>query len=152
MNEAEYRREHIERRLRATEERFRLAQIASGVGWFEWDLSTNEWEWTPPIAVLFGFDPGAPRSQFSDWERSIFVDDVPKLHAAVETAVQTGAYYIEFRVRHADGSLHWIGGRGETTKEGTGTARWLRGVYYEITERKVLEAGCSPSTRPWRRA
>ena len=39
MDEAEYRREHIESRLREIEERFRLAQIASGIGWFEWDLA-----------------------------------------------------------------------------------------------------------------
>ncbi len=140
MDEAESRRDHIERRLRATEERFRLAQIASGVGWFEWDLSTNEWEWTPHIAVLFGFDPEAPSTKFSDWERAIFVDDAPKLHAAVETAKETGVYYTEFRVRHGDGSLHWIAGRGEATNDESGGVRWLCGVYYEISERKALEA------------
>ena len=140
MDEAEYRREHIERRLRATEERFRLAQIASGVGWFEWDLSTGEWEWTPHIAALFGFDPEVASARFSDWERAIFVDDIPKLHAALEAAKQRGAYYTEFRVRHADGSLHWIGGRGETTSDENGGVRWLCGVYYEISERKALEA------------
>ncbi len=140
MDEAESRRDHIERRLRATEERFRLAQIASGVGWFEWDMSTDEWEWTPHIAVLFGVDPDAAGAKFTDWERAIFVDDVPKLHAAVETAKQTGAYYTEFRVKHADGSLHWIGGRGEATKDESGGVRWLCGVYYEISERKALEA------------
>jgi hypothetical protein len=43
MDEAEYSREHIESRLRQTEERFRLAQTASGIGWFERDLATNEW-------------------------------------------------------------------------------------------------------------
>ena len=52
MDDTEYRREHIERRLRATEERFRLAQIASGIGWFEWDLVTDAWEWTPHVAVV----------------------------------------------------------------------------------------------------
>ena len=140
MNEAESRRDQIERRLRATEERFRLAQIASGVGWFEWDLSTDEWEWAPHIAVLFGFDPEVAKPKFSDWERAIFVDDVPKLHAAVEAAGRTGAYYTEFRVRHKDGGLHWIGGRGEATNDESGAVRWLCGVYYDITERKALEA------------
>ncbi len=140
LDEAEYQREHIERRLRATEERFRLAQTAGGVGWFEWDLSTDEWEWTPYIASLFGFDPEASSAKFADWERAIFVDDIAKLHAAVETAKETGAYYTEFRVRHGDGSLHWIGGRGEATNDGSGDVRWLCGVYYEISERKALEA------------
>ncbi len=140
MEEAEYSREHIESRLRETEERLRLAQIASGIGWFEWDLATNEWQWTPYVAILFGFDPDIPKPSFSDWERAIFIDDVPKLHAAVERAAQSGAYYSEFRVRHPDGSVHWIAGKGEARKSDNGRIRWVSGVYYEITERKALEA------------
>jgi PAS domain S-box-containing protein len=140
MDEVEYSRELIERRLRETEERFRLAQIASGIGWFEWDLATNEWQWTPYVATLFGFDPETPKPSFAEWERAIFIDDVPKLHAAVERASQTGAYYSEFRVRHPDGSVHWIAGKGEARRRGNGRAGWVSGVYYEISERKALEA------------
>jgi PAS domain S-box-containing protein len=140
MDEVEYNREHIESRLRETEERFRLAQIASGIGWFEWDLATNEWQWTPYVATLFGFDPDTPKPSFSEWERAIFIDDVPKLHAAVERAAQSGAYYSEFRVRHPDGSVHWIAGKGEITKNEIGQAWRVAGVYYEISERKALEA------------
>ena len=140
MDDVEYSREHIESRLRETEERFRLAQIASGIGWFEWDLATNEWQWTPYVAILFGFDPDTPKPLFSEWERAIFIDDVPKLHAAIERAVQSGAYYSEFRVRHPDGSVHWIAGKGEARKSDSGHTRWVSGVYYEISERKALEA------------
>jgi PAS domain S-box-containing protein len=139
MSDTGYPRDRIERQLRATEERFRLAQAASGIGWFEWNLASNEWEWTPPVAALFGFGADGPGRSFPDWERAIFADDVPKLHAAVETAADTGSYYVEFRVKHPDGGLHWIAGKGEGTKDG-GEARWIAGVYYEITERKALEA------------
>ena len=57
MSDAEHARDRIERRLRTTEERFRLAQAAGGIGWFEWDLSSNEWDWTQPVARLFGLGP-----------------------------------------------------------------------------------------------
>jgi signal transduction histidine kinase/CheY-like chemotaxis protein len=139
MGDAEDRRDRIERRLRATEERFRLAQIASGIGWFEWDLSANTWEWTPPVTTLFGFAEGAPGPSFADWEQVIFADDVPKLRAAAQGAAETGSYYVEFRVKHPDNSLHWIAGKGEATNDDAGQ-RWIAGVYYEITERKALEA------------
>jgi PAS domain S-box-containing protein len=135
-----YRRELIEQRLRTAEERFRQAQIVGGVGWFEWDLASNEWEWTPYIATLFGFDPQGSRSSFAISEQAIFPDDLPKLRAAVETAAGSGAYYTEFRVKHRDGSLHWIAGKGEASKDDTGRVRWIAGVYYEITDRKALEA------------
>ena len=140
MDEDRSRREQIERSLRATEERFRVAQAAGGIGWFEWDLVTDEWEWTPHVAVMFGFDPEAPRRSFAEWEPAIFIDDVPKLHSAAQTAAETGAYYVEFRVMHPDGSLHWVAGKGELAKDATGSARRVAGVYYEISERKQLEA------------
>jgi PAS domain S-box-containing protein len=140
MSEESSNRDQIEQRLKAIEERFRIAQVAGGVGWFEWDLVTDAWEWTPHVAVLFGFDPETPRPLFADWQPAIFIDDVPKLRAAVEIARERGSYYVEFRVTHPDGSVHWIAGRGEITKNATGQARRVAGVYYEISERKALEA------------
>ena len=129
----------IVRRLSATEERFRIAQVAGGIGWFEWNLITDEWEWTPHVAVLFGFDPQAPRPAFDDWQGAIFIDDVPKLRSAVEQAGEAGSYYVEFRVTHPDRTVHWIAGKGEITKE-AGRPLRVAGVYYDISERKALEA------------
>jgi hypothetical protein len=60
MGEDRSRRDEIEQRLKATEERFRIAQVAGGIGWFEWDLVADAWECTPHVAVLFGFDSETP--------------------------------------------------------------------------------------------
>jgi len=139
MDNGDFSRERIEGRLRATEERFRLAQIASGIGWFEWNVTTDELECTPPVATLFGFEAAGQGRSFAAWERAIFVDDVAKLRAAAETSAETGAYYAEFRVKHPNGSLHWIAGKGEATRDESGNC-WIAGVYYEISERKALEA------------
>jgi PAS domain S-box-containing protein len=135
-------REQIERRLQESEERFRLAQTTGGIGWFDWDLASDAWEWTPHVAVLFGFDPALPRRSFADWQPAIFIDDVPKLRAAATAAAtgETAAFYAEFRVRHADGSVHWIAGKAEATTDDTGKTGRLAGVCYEITDRKQLEA------------
>src|SRR5437868_2874356 len=140
MSEDRFPRAQIEQRLRATEERFRIAQAAGGIGWFEWDLVTDAWECSTHVAILFGFNPATPRPLFADWQPAIFIDDVPKLRSAVEIAGERGAYYVEFRVTHPDGSVHWIAGRGEITKDDIGRARRVAGVYFEISERKALEA------------
>ena len=107
---------------------------------FEWDLATDEWEWTPAVAILFGFDPETPRRLFAEWQSAIFIDDVPKLRAAADAACETGAFYCEFRVRHPSGNVHWIAGRGEASTDATGSARWVAGAFYEISDRKELEA------------
>jgi PAS domain S-box-containing protein len=129
-----------EQRLRATEERFRIAQVAGGIGWFEWDLITNEWKWSPHLAVLFGFDPETPRSLFADWQIAIFIDDVPKLRSAVDRAGENSPYSVEFRVTHPDGGIHWIAGRGEIARDEAGRAIRVTGVCYDISDRKALEA------------
>src|SRR3954454_6678680 len=136
MSDDRPRRKRIEQRLKATEERFRIAQVAGGIGWFWWDLVTDAWGWTPPVAGLFGFDPETPRPLFADWQPAIFIDDVPKLRSAVEIASERGPYYVEFRVTHPDGSIHWIAGKGEITRDDIGQARRVAGVHFEISERK----------------
>ena len=65
---------------------------------------------------------------------------MPKVRAAIETAIETGSFHVELRVRHPDGSFHWLAGSGRIATDESQCARWLRGAYYEITERKMLEA------------
>src|SRR6185437_1078409 len=90
MNDGERDRREIEARLRISEERLRQAEAAGGIGMFELDLISDLWEWTPQVAVLFGLDSRSAGTSFADWERAIFVDDVPKVRAAIETAERTG--------------------------------------------------------------
>jgi PAS domain S-box-containing protein len=129
-----------EARLRASEERLRLAEAASGIGTFEVDLATGAWEWTPQAAALFGTTPQSANSAAAAWTRVVFPDDLPKLHAAIESARETGTYEVEFRIKHADGSLHWLAGKGAIVQNPADPARRLHGAFYAVTDRKVLEA------------
>jgi PAS domain S-box-containing protein len=117
-----------------------FAEAASGIGAFELDVESNEFRSTRQVAVLFGLDPSSASLNFQAWERAIFVDDAPKVRAAIETATQSGSYYVEFRVKHTDGKLHWLAGRGQVIAKEGGAGRVLRGTYYDIGERKQLEA------------
>src|SRR5690242_8925852 len=122
-----------EERARASEVRLRLDEAASGIGSFEMDLGSGNWDWSPQCAALFGIDPAKAERSFARWERVIFVDDVPKIHAALANAPQTGSYGVEFRVRHPDGSLHWIAAKGRIVGD---SSSLLRGALFDITERK----------------
>jgi PAS domain S-box-containing protein len=130
----------LEARLHQSDERLRRAEEASGFGTFELDLVSGAWDWSSQVAVLFGFAARGPEVSFADLQRTIFVDDVPKLRAAIEAAIQSGSFHVELRVRHPDDSFHWLAGSGRIAADETDHPRWLRGAYYEITERKMLEA------------
>ena len=45
----------------------------------------------------------------------------------------------KFRVKHADGKLRWLAGK-DSRRQGTWRRQVLRGAYYDIGERKQLEA------------
>jgi PAS domain S-box-containing protein len=139
MNEDQRNSKDIDARLREFETWLRSAEEA-GVGMFELDIASGRWEWTSQVNVLFGLDRQAPKSSIAELEQAILVDDRPKLHAAIDAAMRTGAFHVEFRVKHADDSVHWLAGRGQITSDEAQQPRWLRGAYFEISDRKVLEA------------
>jgi PAS domain S-box-containing protein len=117
-----------------------FVEAVSGIGAFELDLATKQIRSTRQTPALFGLDPDSAPSNFLDWDRAVFIDDTPKVRAALESASQSGSYYVEFRVKQADGTLRWLAGKGQvvgTEREGNPV---LRGTYYEIGERKQLEA------------
>ncbi|HSU05416.1 MAG TPA: GAF domain-containing protein, partial [Acetobacteraceae bacterium] len=118
----------------------RLAEGVTGTGAFELDLTSDRWVTTPQVAVLFGFDTGIPSSFLADWEPAIFVDDAPKLRAALKTAEQMGVFNTEMRVRHSDGTVHWLAAKGEMVRDSSDRPRWVRGTCFDISERKALEA------------
>jgi PAS domain S-box-containing protein len=120
-------------------ERLRIAESASGIGIFGYDHSTGEYKWTEQTAALFGINPDQAHASFGAWERAIFVDDIPKFRDAFRNAAQNGRFYVEFRLRRPDGSLQWIAGRGHTAQE-PGAGSTILGAFFEITERKALEA------------
>jgi PAS domain S-box-containing protein len=117
-----------------------FAGAASGIGAFELDFASEQWAWTPQAAALFGRDPQALPATFEDSLRTVFADDAAKILGALESAKASGSYYVEFRVKQPDGRLHWLAGKGQLETQDSSGAQVLRGVYYDIGERKELEA------------
>jgi PAS domain S-box-containing protein len=125
--------EGYEERLRASEERLRLGEIAGGIATFEYDYDRRTWSWSAQAAPILGIDSDTA----AGWEKIVFPDDVLKIHAALEATKQRGNFYVEFRARHNDESFHWIAARGQIVQ--VGPEPMLRGAIYEITDRKALE-------------
>jgi PAS domain S-box-containing protein len=107
---------------------------------FELNVETDKLDWGPQANTLFGLDPKKSPRSFAGWKRSVFIDDLPKIFAAVEAAKQGELFYVEFRVTHPDRSVHWLAAKGRVTSNADLSARRLRGTLYEITDRKALEA------------
>src|ERR1043166_3545079 len=120
----------------ASEKQLRLGD-AAGIATFQCDIESGDWTWSSQAAALFGIE--AQAQALVGWEKHVFPDDLLKLRAAVETAKENGAFYAEFRVRHADKTVHWLAGRGRLDN-GAKSGRVLRGGLHDISDRKALEA------------
>ena len=140
MSEKKRKNQLGQPKVSTSKETLRRAEAASGIGAFEFDLASKLWVWTPQVAVLFGLDPQSAPSQFDEWLLAVFPDDALKIRSALETSKGTGNFYVEFRVKRPDGRLHWLAGKGQVDPNADTGAKVLRGTYYDINERKQLEA------------
>jgi two-component system sensor histidine kinase/response regulator len=124
----------------ASEERLRLAQDSAHVGIWEWNMRTGESYWSPECERLYGLVPGTLHTQ-GDWFERVHPDDRPLIEALQESRVVQGLpFEVEFRIRHADGAVHWMLSVGSTQCDEHGTPVRLRGINIDITERKRAEA------------
>jgi hypothetical protein len=123
----------FDKRLRASEERLRLGEVAGGIATFEYDYASGAWNWSAQAAAIFGRD----EQRLDGWEKTVFGDDLAKIRAALEGATAGGNVYVEFRVKYDDESVHWIAANGQIASGSS--KRLLRGAIYEISARKALE-------------
>lgn len=140
MSEKKRKNQLGQPKVSTSNETLRRAEAASAIGAFEFDLASKQWVWTPQVAVLFGLDPQSAPSQFNEWLPAVFPDDALKISSALETSKSSGSFYVEFRVKQPDGRLHWLAGKGQVDPDTETGAKVLRGTYYDINERKQLEA------------
>lgn len=88
------------------------------------------------IAVMFGARPDQVRDDASAVYAATHPDDVDDLIASIRlSAEKLAPWQHEFRVRHADGVLRWVGGEAVPQREPDGSVLW-HGFITDISERR----------------
>ena len=136
-------RNHAEERLRASEERRRLALDAAELGMWHVEPATRALQTDTRFRAIFG-----TTDEWTDYLQVFAVihpDDLPAVQAAVAAATRPQdpiPYAIEYRIVHPNGSLRWVFAKGRTSIEGTGPSRRatsFNGTVADITEQKKGE-------------
>lgn len=116
-------------------------QRAAQVGTWDFDLASGELRWSETMWVLYGLDPARHGPAESSLFRAhVLPEDLPAVDAAMATAMATGVYEVEFRIRRGDGEQRWIRAQGVLEHDAVGVPRRLLGANLDITERRALEA------------
>ena len=140
-----------ERSLREVEDRITLAAEVAQLGIWELETQSGKFWVSDNGRRLFGFAPEAELT-YENLRTRVHPDDRDRLKAIVTRAVEKKAsYLVEYRIQMPDGSIRWIGGRGQCVPDEEGNLTRLVGVSMDVTERKQaqqlfeLAAEASPS-------
>jgi len=130
-----------EEALQLSEERLKLAMLASNAGYWQRRMPSMKVFWSDENYRLLGFEPGEIEASYESWADCVHPDD---REAAVETLAKCVAsgtdINIEYRVVHSDGSVHWINNVGKTFADPDSATSVATGMQFDITDRKEIEA------------
>ena len=147
----------VEEALRASEERYSLAMEASGEGYVDSDIDTDQFVTSERLNEILGLPHGTRFADRSDYLSHFrFYGDDAKTYEDMIRAVGTPGgpdrYEIEVRVVLRSGEMRWLWTRGKVTRDAAGRARRRIGVVADITARKLAEQALRESEERFARA
>lgn len=127
--------------LSASEERFRSAIHAAGLGVWDWHVASNTVAWLGHHEEIFGLVPGTFDGRFATFLGAVHPEDREGVQQAITGALKSRTEYAHLhRVVWPDGSVHWILGRGEFQYDPQGHAIRMIGAVMDVTDRRNLES------------
>jgi PAS domain S-box-containing protein len=149
---AAYVKEYLARRemdfdFGLANDRLRLAMEAgASVGW-DLDVKSGRNVWFGDLRI-FGIDSDTYVTTGAEFTRLVHPDDRTRIAAAIVDARQNKKLYAEeFRVLQPDGTVRWLGARGQFYYARDGNPERMLGVSLDITKRKLAEEAISSMNR-----
>jgi PAS domain S-box-containing protein len=125
--------------VEARDARLELMLSASGTGFWEWDLRSNELTWSHEIFRQHGLEPAERAPDFAAYLPMIHPDDRQPFQDGIGAALAGDREFeLEFRVLWPDGTVHWTHGAGRVFRDADGTPLRMIGTGQDITERRRL--------------
>jgi PAS domain S-box-containing protein len=135
-------RKLAEETLKRSEENLNLS-VGTRMGTWNWDLLTDELEWSPRAKVMFGLAEDAEVTRESFLEM-LLPEDREGAEAAIEQALADKTDCdMEYRLVQPDGTVRWIYDLGRAYDDGSGEPMRMAGAMIDITERKLAEEKAS---------
>jgi PAS domain S-box-containing protein len=126
--------------IRGSEERFRLAQEAAGIGTWDMDVTTGRGTWSDNYWGIYGLSPDSCTPGYEAWIELVHPEDREEVDARIKAALQGEApYSSEFRILWPDGSVRWLVGKASVFRDDSGNPIRMIGVDYDVTERKEAQ-------------
>jgi PAS domain S-box-containing protein len=134
-------RRQTEAALRRSEERWQLAIAGSNDGIWDYDLLSQTSFQSKHCLAITGHAAGTINN-VTEWLPFIHPEDRDAVMQAWQAHMQGQKpfFIAEYRIRHADGTYHWVMSRGQAIWDDQGQPIRIAGSISDISDRKQAEA------------
>ncbi len=136
-------RKKAESALKASQNRLELALKGGALGYWDWNMLTDELIVNNRWLEIIGYAPGELGPlHIQDSFKMLHPDDIDLINKAVEDhcSGKTATYDVEFRLKAKNGDYRWINSRASIMeRDPSGKPLRFVGTHLDITEHKVAE-------------
>ncbi|HEX5338757.1 MAG TPA: diguanylate cyclase [Gallionella sp.] len=135
-------RARLEQRLYEAEERWRFALEGAGDGVWDWDVQTDEVQFSARLKEMLGYAEGEMKDHLDEWKVRIHPDDKLRVMADVQAYFEgkSPTYLNEHRLRCRNGEWKWILHRGMlVSRNADGGPLRMIGTFTDISKLKQTE-------------
>jgi len=117
--------------------RFAIASEAAGLGFWDFDLASDTFEWDNSMFQLYGRPRLHGAQSYALWTDSLHPDDRELSEQTMSKARNAaGAFESEFRVVHPSGDIRHLRSAFSVAQDGEGRPSQIFGVTFDVTDRK----------------
>jgi PAS domain S-box-containing protein len=122
------------------EKQLRLALEAAHMGTWDWNIVTNEVVYCHQLKLIFGFSADIFDRNYKDFLSRVYPPDRDRVNRAINEAIEGGKEYeLEFRIVCSDGSIKWLGSKGQVYRDSQGKPLRMIGISMDITARQLAQ-------------
>jgi PAS domain S-box-containing protein len=133
-------RRQTEFNLRLSEKKLKLALEFSQIGYWEWDLHTNDIVASANTLAFLGYGPGSGTMDYDSYFQCIHPKDLEQVQKKIFYALANSTdYEAEYRVILSDGKIRWVSSKGRGEYDENGELHRMIGVLMDISDRKKAE-------------
>src|ERR1700739_1280910 len=137
---AEEEREALSRDLQESKAWLEEAQRVANLGYWVWDLQTNQLIWSDETYRIFGLSPQEGLINLDKVREMIHPDDRETVFRTAEEAVRSGARAdCEHRLFRPNGEIRVVHSLADLKRDALGRPHKMFGTTQDITERKRAE-------------
>lgn len=127
--------------LTASEERYTLVVRSGNDGLWDWNLQTNEIDFSSRWKSILGFGEEELSALPDEWFSRIHLEDIERVQADITSHLLgfTPHFQSEHRLKTRDGSYRWVMSRGLAAWDANRGVYRMAGSMTDVTERKEAE-------------